>query len=190
MNKLINVAVIGLIAAFAGCTTAPVSPEPVLPVVKGDPNPYSDYGLAMSSNKERPMAVEWHNKNAAALEKETNPEALKKYVTLPKNAGDLLALVKPDYGTDAMIAVKIAAVSQLVMCTKWDKAPAAREIWTTELLAAAEKSPDEYRKMFFLDQLRWCGKKTQKDRVLAIGAKSGSKAVADFAKVVATEIAK
>ena len=175
-------------AVLAGCATTTTSVEPELPQAKGDPNPYADYERGMASDAKLPMAVEWHNANADALAKETNVEALKKYVMLPKSADDLLAQVKMDYKTDPMVATKIAAVSQLVMCPKWGKAPAAREIWTCALLGAAEKAPDGYRKMFFLDQLRWCGKKTQSAKVLAIGEKSGCKEVADFAKMVASEL--
>ena len=174
-------------AVLAGCATT-TSVEPVLPEAKGDPNPYADYDRGTASYAKLPMAVEWHNANAAALAKETSPEALKVYVMLPKSADDLLAQVKPDYQTDAMVAVKIAAVSQLVMCPKWSKAPAAREIWTCALLKAAAEAPDGYRKMFFLDQLRWCGKASQADKVLAIGKKSGCKEVAAFAKMVAEEL--
>ena len=174
-------------AVLAGCATT-TSVEPVLPEAKGDPNPFADYDRGQASDAKLPMAVEWHNANDAALAKETAPEALKAYVMLPKNADDLLAQVKPDYKTDAMAAVKIAAVSQLVMCPKWDKAPAAREIWTCALLGAAEKTPDGYRKMFFLDQLRWCGKASQADKVLAVGKKSGCREVADFAAMVAKEL--
>lgn len=195
-----GLAAIALGLSVFGCTTTekaseaakPVeqakSVEPVLPEMTGDPNPFADYGKAMASNKELPMAVEWHNQNAAALAKETDFKALQQYVMLPKNADDLLAQVKEAYKTDPMVATKIAGVSQIVMCQKWEKAPAAREIWTCALLGAAEKAPDEYRKMFFLDQLRWCGKSAQADKVLAVGEKSGSKAVKDFATMVAAEL--
>ena len=189
-----GLAAIALGLSVFGCATtekaseAVKSVEPVLPVVKGDPNPFADYGKGMASDKDLPMAVEWHNQNAAALAKETDFKALQQYVMLPKNADDLLAQVKEAYKTDPMVATKIAGVSQIVMCQKWEKAPAAREIWTCALLGAAEKAPDEYRKMFFLDQLRWCGKSAQADKVLAVGQKSGSKAVNDFAVMVAKEL--
>ena len=194
MNKLINFAIIGAIIVVSGCATTDPAEERAAKEAQGvfqapgDPNPYSDYTLAMADEKDRPMAVVWQNRNDAKLKTELKPEALKAYVMLPKNADDLLAQVKPDYGTDAMVATKIAAVSQLVMCTKWDKAPAAREIWTKALLSAAANAPDEYRKMFFLDQLRWCGKADQSARVLEIGKKSGSKAVSEFAVATATEM--
>lgn len=189
-----------LAAVVVGCTTTektseaakPVeqakSVEPVIPEMTGDPNPFADYGKGMASDKDLPMAVEWHNQTAATLAKETEFESLVQYVMLPKNADDLLAQVKEAYKTDPMVATKIAGVSQIVMSPRWNKAPAAREIWTCALLGAAEKAPDEYRKMFFLDQLRWCGKNAQADKVLAVGQKSGSKAVNDFAVMVAKEL--
>ena len=183
-----GVAAVMLAAVVVGCTTTQESVEPVIPEMTGDPNPFADYGKGMASYKNLPMAVEWHNQNAAALAKETDFQALQQYVMLPKNADDLLAQVKEAYKTDPMVATKIAGVSQIVMCQKWEKAPAAREIWTCALLGAAEKAKDDYRKMFFLDQLRWCGKNAQADKVLAVGQKSGSKAVNDFATMVAKEL--
>lgn len=195
-----GLAAIALGLSVFGCATtekasetakpaAPVkSVEPVLPEMAGDPNPFADYGKGMASDEDLPMAVGWHNQNAAALAKETDFQELQQYVMLPKNADDLLAQVKEAYKTDPMVATKIAGVSQIVMCQKWEKAPAAREIWTCALLGAAEKAKDDYRKMFFLDQLRWCGKNAQADKVLAVGQKSGSKAVNDFAAMVAKEL--
>lgn len=183
-----GLAAVMLTAVVVGCTTTQESVEPVLPEMTGDPNPFADYGKGMASDKTLPMAVEWHNQNAAALAKETDFQELQQYVMLPKNADDLLAQVKEAYKTDPMVATKIAGVSQIVMCQKWEKAPAAREIWTCALLGAAEKAKDDYRKMFFLDQLRWCGKNAQADKVLAVGQKSGSKAVNDFAAMVAKEL--
>lgn len=116
---------------------------------------------------------------------------LMRYVMLPKNADDLLAQVKPSAReTDPLVIGRIAAVSQLVLLPTWNKAPAAREIWTCALLGASERATDEYRKTFFLDQLRWCGKSAQADRVMQIGRKSGSPAVNDFATGVATELMK
>lgn len=183
-----GLAAVALAVIIGGCTTTQESVEPELPEMAGDPNPFADYGKGMASDRDLPMAVEWHNKNAEALTKEADFKALQQYVMLPKNADGLLSQVKKAYKTDPMVATKIAGVSQIVMCQKWEKAPAAREIWTCALLGAAEKATDDYRKMFFLDQLRWCGKSAQADRVLAIGNKSGSKAVSDFAKMVASEM--
>jgi len=196
------VMLLALAALVAGCATTepskkepPARPaesaksvEPVLPELTGDPNPFADYGPAMASDAKLPMAVEWHNRNAAALAKETDVESLKRLASSSADLENLLAQVKPDYQTDPMTAVRIAAVSQIAMCRKWDGAPAARERWTALLLEASEKASDAYRKMFFLDQLRWCGKAEQADRVIAIGRKAGAKSVEDFAKMVAVEM--
>lgn len=182
--------------AVVGCSTR--DPDAVVPKAKvdgpamaaitGDPNPFANYEDGMAPDAKLPMAVEWHNQVADGLSKATSFEALQQYVMLPKSADGLLDQVKTDYKTDPMVATKIAGVSQIVMCQKWDKAPAAREIWTTALLKAAENAPDEYRKLFFIDQLRWCGKPAQADKVLAIAEKSGSQSVKDFAKMVASEL--
>ena len=189
--------ILALIAASAifGCsTTEPTKPTvkvdgPAMAAITGDPNPFANYEDGMAPDAKLPMAVEWHNQVADGLAKETAFEALQQYVMLPKSADDLLAQVKPAYKTDPMVMTKIGCVSQIVMCQKWEKAAAAREIWTCALLSAAETAPDEYRKMFFLDQLRWCGKPAQADRVLQVGRKSGSRAVNDFAMMVAVELA-
>ena len=41
-----------------------------------DPNPYGSYGPAMSKVEGRPMAIEWHLTDRAAIDKATAPEAL------------------------------------------------------------------------------------------------------------------
>lgn len=183
----------------AGCVSAPEekkpepvkaaaeSVEPVIPKAVGDPNPFADYDLAMRPTKGLPMAVEWQ-KNNQALADATKIDALKALLKDRPTVDALLAQVKPDYATDPLVATEIAAASQLSMCRKWDGAPAARGLWTEALLDAAAKAPDAYRKMFFLDQIRWCGKSEQAGRVLTVGNKSGSRAVIDFAKLVATEL--
>jgi hypothetical protein len=74
-----------------------------------------------------------------------------------------------------------------VMCTKCEKAPKCRERWVAQLVKAAETSTDSYRTTFFLDQLRWCGRKADVKAVLAIGEK-GCKAVKDFSEMVAREL--
>ena len=98
------------------------------------------------------------------------------------------AEVKPAYATDPMAATRIAAVTQLVMCPKCDKAPAGRAVWTAALIKAAEASTDSYRTMFLLDQLRWCGKPEQADRILMIGAKAKDPAVKEFAAWTVREL--
>ena len=135
-----------------------------------------------------PSAVAWQNDNNAALEAAMRPQALAAYVQSSAAADALLAAVKPADATDPMAATRIAAVTQLVMCPKCDKAPAGRAVWSEALLKAAEGSSDAYRTMFLLDQLRWCGKPGQADRILAIGAKAKDACVKEFAGWVAREL--
>ena len=135
-----------------------------------------------------PNAVAWQNANDAALEAAMKPQALAAYVQSAAAADALLAEVKPAYQTDPMAATRIAAVTQLVMCPKCDKAPAGRAVWTAALIKAAEASTDSYRTMFLLDQLRWCGKPEQADRILMIGAKAKDPAVKEFAAWTVREL--
>ena len=135
-----------------------------------------------------PTAVAWQNANDAALEAAMKPQVLAAYVQSAAAADALLAEAKPAYRTDPMVATRIAAVTQLVMCPKCDKAPAGRAVWTAALIKAAGASTDSYRTMFLLDQLRWCGKPEQADRVLAIGAKAKDPAVKEFAAWTVREL--
>ena len=135
-----------------------------------------------------PTAVAWQNANDAALEAAMKPQVLAAYVQSAAAADALLAEAKPAYRTDPMAATRIAAVTQLVMCPKCDKAPAGRAVWTAALIKAAGASTDSYRTMFLLDQLRWCGKPEQADRVLAIGAKAKDPAVKEFAAWIVREL--
>lgn len=154
-----------------------------------DPNPYTSYGAAMRNDKNHPSAVTWQGANKAAIEAATSKEAIAKIVASKESMAALLAKVKAGYATDPVAATQIAAVSQKVMCTKCPKAPKCRDIWTAELISAAKAAGDAYVKMYYLDQLRWCGKPCQVDQVKAIGKDSGNKAVADFAEMVAKEMA-
>ena len=154
-----------------------------------DPNPYTSYGAAMRAEKDHPSAVTWQGANKAAIDAATSREAIAKLVASKESMAALLAKVKPNYATDPVVSTQIAAISQKVMCTKCPKAPKCRDLWTAELISAAKASGDAYVKMYFLDQLRWCGKPCQADAVRAIGKDSGDKAVADFADMVAKEMA-
>ena len=155
--------------------------------------PFDDYGPAMASDKAHPMAVEWHNANAAELAKLDDAWA-DKFLEGGKAAVDaLLADVKPGYATDAMKATQIAVLTQRVMARfpqPWWKFWAseehpARSLWASRLLAFAEESKSVDVKLFFLDQLRWCGYPRQAAGVLAV---KGSKEVGDFAEMVASEL--
>ena len=194
MKEWKNFCALALVAGLmAGCATAPDAAvkkdltEPEMVQVK-DPNPYANYGDATKSTPGLPMAYEWQKSHDAEIAAATKPETLAAFVKDGAAAAGLLAEVKEAFASDPKVLVQIAAVSQLVMCPKCDKAPAAREVWTKALLEAAAKAPDTYRTLFYLDQLRWCGKAGQADEIVRIGAKAGDKAVADFANVVVREL--
>lgn len=181
---------------MAGCATAPEATapkkdltEPEMVQLK-DPNPFANYGPAMQSSAEFPLTVNWQDDHKAEVAEATKPETLAKFLESDLSAGKLLAEVKEAYKTDPIVMMQIASISQLVMCPKCPKAPKNRAKWTAALLAAAKDAPDAYRKMFFLDQLRWCGHADEASAVRKIGKASKDKAVVDFAEQVAKEIAK
>lgn len=162
-----------------------------------DPNPYGDYGPAMKKVPGRPMAIEWHYTDRAAIDKATAPEALEEILDDDDRIEALLARVRPDYGTDAMDAVRIAAISQYVMenadVSWWefwrDDRSDEREDWAKALLKAAFKAKDDYVAIYFLDQLRWCGMCCQIPCLNKLSAKTSSKAVKDMVAIVVDQIA-
>ena len=181
---------------MAGCATAPEATapkkdltEPEMVQLK-DPNPFANYGPAMQSSAEFPLTVNWQDDHKAEVAEATKPETLAKFLESDLSAGKLLAEVKEAYKTDPIVMMQIASISQQVMCPTCPKAPKNRAKWTAALLAAAKDAPDSYRKMFFLDQLRWCGHADEASAVRKIGKASKDKAVKDFAEQVAKEIAK
>jgi hypothetical protein len=161
-----------------------------------DPNPYGAYGPAMKPVPGRPMAIEWHLTDRAAIDKATAPEALEEILDDDDRIEALLAKVKPDYGTDAMDAARIAAISQYVMenadVSWWefwrDDRSDEREDWAKALMKAACGAKDDYVAVYFLDQLRWCGMGCQKPCLRKLADKSTSKAVKDMAEMVADQI--
>lgn len=163
--------------------------------IAADTNPFADYGAAMKPNKDYPMAVEWHAANRDAIEAETSDDKLAAFADSAESAAALLAKVKPAYATDPMVAAQVAAVSQYVMRAdpSWWQfwswfSDTPREVWTAALLDAAAKGGDQYRTMFFLDQLRWCGFSEQAAAVRKIGKDSKDKAVRQMSGIVATEL--
>ena len=173
---------IGLFAAavLAGCATKNAVRD--------------EYDIKPAETSEAaPTAVEWENANDKTLTAETAPEALCRYLKSPAAADALLAEVKGAYKTDPMVATKVHAIGQLVMspnCRLKKKCCSARcrDLWTAALLKAAKSSTDAYRTMFFLDQLRWCGKASQAAEVKAVGVASDAREVKDFAAMVAREL--
>lgn len=109
-----------------------------------------------------PTSVEWVNANDKALAAATADDVLAAFVRNEASAKALLANVQGAYLTDSLKA----------------------------LVATAEEAKDAYVKQFCLDQLRWCGCDCPclVSRIRALAAKSGDKAVADFAQVVVREL--
>ena len=140
-------------------------------------------------------AVDWQNKNDAALKTATDEATLAAFVADEASAKALLAQVKPAYATDPMVAFQIGAVTQWVMlddpwyCLFWDGQHAAgRKVWTKALCGTLRGAQDDYVKMFCLDQLRWCGCKCGAKCLAAFAEGEKSKAVKDFAAWVAREL--
>ncbi len=178
-----------LFAAMVAAAMAVFADDPA----KDPAAPFDGYGPAMASDTAHPMAVEWQNSNNAELAKLDDAWA-DTFLEGGKTAVDaLLAEVKPGYATDAMKATQIAVLTQRVMAKfpqPWWKfwaseEHAARKLWTSRLQAFAAESNSVDVKIFFLDQLRWCGYSGQAKAVRAL---KGSKEVTDFAEMVATEL--
>lgn len=131
-----------------------------------------------------PAAESWQAQNRVKLAEATKDEVLAAFVKDAASAAALLSEVKPGFQTDPMKAFQIAAVTQFVM----RPGKPGRALWTEQLLAFAAKADKNDVKMFYIDQLRWCGLKTQAGKVSAIGKASGAKCVAEFAAQVASEL--
>ena len=131
-----------------------------------------------------PAAEKWQAQNKAKLADATKDEVLAAFVKDAASASALLSEVKPGFQTCPVKAFQIAAVTQYVMLP----GKAGRALWTEQLLAFAEKAEQPDVKMFYIDQLRWCGLKTQAAKVVEIGKASGKKCVQEFAEQVATEL--
>ena len=142
MKKLFLMAML----AAAGCATTPNEAKKDQYDIRPDA---AQAGAA-------PTAVEWQNKNDAALAAATRPEVLAKFVATPAAAEALLAQVGPAYAGDPLVLTQIAAVTQLVMCPKCDKAPAARKVWVAALEKAVESAKDDYVRTFCRQQLDLC----------------------------------
>ena len=131
-----------------------------------------------------PAAEKWQAQNKAKLADATKDEVLAAFVKDAASASALLAEVKPGFQTCPVKAFQIAAVTQYVMLP----GKAGRALWTEQLLAFAEKAEQPDVKMFYIDQLRWCGLKAQAEKVRELGKASGKKCVQEFAEQVATEL--
>ena len=132
-----------------------------------------------------PASEKWQAQNKAKLAEATKDEVLAAFVKDAASAAALLAEVKPGFQTCPVKAFQIAAVTQYVMLP----GKAGRALWTEQLLAFAEKAEQPDVKMFYIDQLRWCGLKAQAAKVRELGAAAKEKCVKDFAELVASELA-
>jgi hypothetical protein len=131
-----------------------------------------------------PAAEKWQAQNRAKLAEATKDEVLAAFVKDAASASALLAEVKPGFQTNSMKAFQIAAVTQYVMRPGKE----GRALWTEQLLAFAAKADKTDVKMFYLDQLRWCGLRAQAAKVREIGRASGEKSVVEFAEQIVSEL--
>lgn len=155
---------------------------------------YEDYGAAMKSTDEKPLAAVWQRKNASAVAEATADDVLAGFAACPEAAKGLLSKLRGAYEGDPVVLVQVAAVSQWVMeadpCWIFFWRPsrsAGRKVWTEALLETAEHAQDPYVAVTCLDQLRWCGPRcaAAAARVRAIGEKSSDRAVKDMAGLAA-----
>jgi hypothetical protein len=161
-----------------------------------DPNPFGDYGPAMKVTPGKPMAIEWHLTDRAAIDKATSPEAIEEILDDDDRIEELLAKIKPNYATDAIDAVRIAAVTQYVMegarVSWWefwrDDLSCERKRWAKALLKAAWKAKDDYVAEYCLDQLRWCGLDCQVPCLRSLADETKSKAVKEMASIVIDQL--
>ena len=167
MKKLFLTSVIGAVALVASAAK--------------DPNAFADYTAGMATDKASPSAVEWHDAERVALDKDASEDVIATFVEDEASAKALLAKVKPAYVTDPMVAVQAAAVSQYVMTAEpswWEFwtwfSDSPREIWTKALLDTASSADNAYVVQFCVDQLRWCAYPEQAADLCAIGKKGNS----------------
>ena len=150
---------------------------------------------AESTDGKAPISSIWQDKNGKALDAAMSEEAIAAFTESEEAAMKLLSSVKPAYATDPLDAFRIAEVTHWVMVdsdSSWyefwrEHRGSNRRVWTEALLATASGATDDYVKIFCLDQLRWCAFPCQAERVGLVGA-GGSKAVGDFAQMVAREL--
>ena len=131
-----------------------------------------------------PAAEKWQAQNRAKLADATKDEVLAAFVKDAASASALLSEVKTGFQTNPVKAFQIAAVTQYVMLP----GKSGRALWTDQLLAFAAKADQPDVKMFYIDQLRWCGLKAQAEKVRELGKASDKKCVQEFAEQVATEL--
>ena len=146
------------LAATTGCTTCGDKYGKFEPKPEAQPSKveFADYGAAMSHRDGYQMAYEWQRKNPDAVKKATEPQVLAAFVKSDAAADALLAKIGTSYDGDPIALTQIAAVTQLVMCPKCDKAPAGRKVWVAALQRARAETDDGYVRTFCDQQLRLC----------------------------------
>ena len=177
-------------ACFAAApAAAPAKPAAAKPAEKKyvDPNEFASYGPGTATKAGDPSAAEWQAANKDALAKASSDNELVCFVRDGASARALLAKVKPNYGTDPLVASQIAAVSQFVMRPGWEN---ARGVWTDALIKSFQTAADDTVRMTYLDQLRWCGNRKHAAAIQVLASASKSKAVRDFANVVVRELSR
>ena len=168
---------------------APAKPVPATPAEKKyvDPNEFASYGPGTASKAGDPSAAEWQAANRDALAKATSDAELVCFVRDGASARALLAKVKPNYGTDPLVASQIAAISQFVMRPGWEN---ARKVWADALFDSFRTATDDTVRMAYLEQLRWCGCKKHAGAIQVVASACTSKVVRDFANVVVRELSR
>ena len=168
---------------------AATAADPAKPAEKKyvDPNEFASYGPGTATKAGDPSAAEWQAANKDALAKATSDAELVCFVRDGASARALLAKVKPNYGTDPLVASQIAAISQFVMRPGWES---ARGVWANALFDAFRMATDDTVRMAYLEQLRWCGCKKHAAALQVVASTSPSKAVRDFANVVVRELSR
>ena len=116
-----------------------------------------------------PTAVEWQNKNDAAIAAATEPDVLAAFVADAAAADALLAKIGSAYEGDPIVLTQIAAVTQWVMLPDpcflffWKPSPSAgREVWTAALVRKIAEAKNDYIRTFCRQQLDLCEVKAGK----------------------------
>ena len=116
-----------------------------------------------------PTAVEWQNKNDAAIAAATADDVLAAFVADAAAADALLSKIGSAYDGDPLVLTQIAAVTQWVMRPEpcwlcfWEPSPAkGREVWNLALARRIAESKDDYIRTFCRQQLDLCAIRIRK----------------------------
>ena len=164
MKKLIFAVVMAAGAMAFAAETKPAVAKPAAEKPKYvDPNPFADYGVAMTDSAKSPFAVGWSRAHDAEIKAATEEDVLAACVADAASAAALLGKVKPAYESDPLVLTQIAAVTQWVMTDDpcflcfWKPSPSAgRKVWTEALARKIAESKDDYIRTFCRQQLDLC----------------------------------